>query len=208
MLPALFALAFVILPFLLLDRTTNNWFDRVHHSNLPFTAVAVVIVLFLALDVVLPIPSSIVSTAAGASLGFFPGLIASTLGMTVASLAGYILGRRWGLPMLRRFVPERELIYVSHRFNRRALWVLAAMRPVPVLAEVSAMFAGASALPLGRFVPVSILANAGISAVYCAAGAKAFDSGSLLMAFAASVALPGIAMAVSRLSRGKAEPPT
>jgi hypothetical protein len=75
------------------------------------------------------------------------------------------------------------------------------MRPVPVLAEAAALFAGVSAVPLPLYVTVTTLANTGISAVYCAAGAYALDSGSFLLAFAASVGLPGAVMAVNRLLR-------
>jgi 3-dehydroquinate synthase len=75
------------------------------------------------------------------------------------------------------------------------------MRPVPVLAEASALFAGLSAVPLPLYVVVTTLANAGISAVYCAAGANALSGGSFLLAFGASIGLPAVVMGIHVLAR-------
>jgi uncharacterized membrane protein YdjX (TVP38/TMEM64 family) len=169
--------------------------------NLSSITIAAAVVGFLGLDVLLPVPSSIVSTAGGAALGFLPGLAASTAGMTLGSLLGYGLGRRFGLPLVRRLVRQRELEQVSKRFRQGAAWALALMRPVPVLAEASAMFAGVAAVPLPLYTAVTTLANAGISAVYCAAGANAMNAGSFLLAFAASVGLPAAAMAANGFFR-------
>jgi 3-dehydroquinate synthase len=75
------------------------------------------------------------------------------------------------------------------------------MRPVPVLAEASALFAGVARVPVAQYVTITTLANIGISALYCAAGARALHSSSFLLAFAASIGLPGLAMAISRYLR-------
>ena len=72
------------------------------------------------------------------------------------------------------------------------------LRPVPVLAEASCLFAGASRMAWGRFAMLASLANLGISLAYAAAGASAASKESFLLAFAASIALPAIAMLLSR----------
>jgi hypothetical protein len=75
-------LLFVLVPFALV----GSWFEALAtdavRSSAPHWLLAAAIVVLLALDIVLPVPSSVVSTAAGAALGFWPGLAASALGMT------------------------------------------------------------------------------------------------------------------------------
>jgi uncharacterized membrane protein YdjX (TVP38/TMEM64 family) len=191
----------ILTPFFLFEETMNAWVERLTGPHAQLGMVTIAVVSLLALDVVLPVPSSVVSTAAGAALGFLPGLLASTAGMTLGSILGYACGRKWGLPLTRRMVRQRDLEHVSNRFQKGAGWALAVMRPVPVLAEASSLFAGVAGVPIPQYLLITTLANIGISALYCAAGAKALHSSSFLLAFAASIGLPGLAMAISRFFR-------
>lgn len=194
-------LLIILAPFFLFEKGLSEWVPYLTGPAHRSGTIAVAVILLLAMDVLLPVPSSLVSTAAGAALGWLPGLAVSSAGMTLGSLIGYALGRKCGLPLVRRMVRDRDLEQVSARFRRGAGWALAAMRPVPVLAEASALFAGVSQVPLPAYIGVTTLANIGISAVYCAVGANVFDTGSFLIAFGASMALPGMAMAVNRWFR-------
>jgi membrane protein DedA with SNARE-associated domain len=139
-----------------------------------------------------------VSTAAGALLGFLPGLAASILGMTLCSQVGYWLGRTSGLALAQRIVPARDLERAARYVESRGDWALAASRAVPVLAEASVLLAGVLRVGPTRFFAVTLLANAGISAVYCAVGATALESGSFLLAFAGAVMVPAVAMRLAR----------
>jgi uncharacterized membrane protein YdjX (TVP38/TMEM64 family) len=191
-------LTVILVPFFLFEQDMNAWVDRVLRTSVPGEGAAAAVISLLALDVFLPIPSSIVSTAAGAMLGFALGVAASTAGMTLGCFLAHFCGRRFGSPLMRRIVRDRDLEEVAEQFRRGAIWALATLRPVPVLAEASALFAGVSGVPLSKYMGVTTLANAGISAVYCAVGANALESGSFLLAFAGSIALPAVAMLISR----------
>jgi uncharacterized membrane protein YdjX (TVP38/TMEM64 family) len=186
--------ALIVVPFLFFERGMNAWVEQFFRLEHHTAAIGAAVVSLLALDVLLPVPSSIVSTAAGAMLGLVPGVLASTAGMTLGCTLGYACGRKWGSALVRRVVGEREAEQVSAQFRKGAIWALAIMRPVPVLAEASALIAGVSGVPFPMYLAVTTFANAGISIIYCTAGASAF-----LPAFAASIVLPGLAMAVSRL---------
>ena len=195
-------LAVILGPFVLFEASMNRWVEDLLAARNSDGVMAALIASVLALDVFLPVPSSIVSTAAGALLGFAAGMAASTAGMTMGCVLGYVCGSRFGLPVVRRLVRERELNEVSQRFRQGATWALAMMRPIPVLAEASALLSGVAGVPFGRFVAVTALANAGISTVYAAVGANALHTRSLLLAFAASVGLPACLMLARRLRRG------
>jgi hypothetical protein len=100
---------------------------------------------------VLPVPSSIVSTAAGVLLGFWRGTAVVFAGMTAGCLLGYAVGSR-SSAVARRVVGEDGLVRAADLVRRYGDWVLVACRPVPVLAEASVIFAGLAHAPFGRFV--------------------------------------------------------
>lgn len=159
--------------------------------------------LLLASDVILPIPSSIVSTAGGALLGFWAGTFASFAGMTLGAVVGYAVGRYGGRRGTERLVGKAELLRVEELHNRYGSALLVLCRAVPVLAEASVVFAGVTRMPLRRFLPAMALANAGISAVYAATGAFAVGQGSFLLAVAGALALPGVGLGIARLAGGR-----
>lgn len=148
-------LAFILIPFALFDEPMSAWtLERIKADpRLSFAWIAIA----LALDVFLPIPSSIVSTVAGTLLGFPLGLLASVTGMTAGSILGYWFGRA--------VVPE-ETGRAFTLQKKYGVWGLLIARAVPVLAEASVMVAGFSRMPFGRFLAVTTLANIAVSAVY------------------------------------------
>jgi membrane protein DedA with SNARE-associated domain len=101
----------------------------------------------LAIDVLLPIPSSIVGTLLGARLGFLPGLLWCWAGLMIGNLVGYATGRL----LLARFgerLPQAP-----------TLVALFLSRPVPVFAEAVTFTAGAERMPLRHFIAVCAAGN-------------------------------------------------
>lgn len=187
---ALFVL--ILVPFALWEDPMNAWAGAMLHAQRSTAWSFGAIVLLLVADIVLPIPSSIVSTSAGYLLGFALGAAAGWLGMTAACLGGYALGRFAGAGLLGRLLSGDEMTRAREDFEKRGDWVLAVSRPVPMLAEASVIMAGALGRPFAKFVAVTGLANLGISLVYAAAGAFASGLDSFLLAFAAAMVLPWV----------------
>lgn len=161
---------------------------------------AVLLALLLAGDILLPVPSSVVSTACGVLLGFPAGTAASAVGLTAGGVIGYALGRGLGGARLARLVTPKGAEGVSAAFARHGAWALVLLRGVPVLAEVSVVVAGMTRLPFGRFLAATLLSNLGLSAAYAAAGAWAMDGAleadggaAALLPFAAAIGLPAAA---------------
>jgi uncharacterized membrane protein YdjX (TVP38/TMEM64 family) len=184
----------IIVPFTIWEDAILAWTDRFTHTPGNAGAVAATLAALLAADIVLPVPSSLVSTAAGALLGFLPGTLTSWIGMTLGSLAGYALGKTSSPRWLGAADRER----LEHARTKWGDWIIIVFRPVPVLAEASCVFAGASAMPLRRFALLASLANLGISLAYSATGAFAASRESFLLAFAGAVTIPAIAMFLLR----------
>jgi uncharacterized membrane protein YdjX (TVP38/TMEM64 family) len=196
-------LLFILLPFALFERGVTDWTLQQFRSSGETAWVAGVVVALLAADVVLPVPSSLVSTASGASLGFVLGLTASVCGMTLGTLAGYLLGRTLGLPIARRLVSGSEIEIASRRLQRRTTGALVVMRAVPVLAEASVLMAGVFRVDPWRFFISTFLANVGISAAYCAVGALALSLNSFALAFAGAIAIPAAILGVVNHPRAR-----
>lgn len=191
-------LAVILVPFFLFADRIEGMARE--HLAAPPSGVGTALLLggLLAGDVVLPVPSSFVSTAAGGLLGFWRGTAVSWAGMMVSSGLGYLLGARAGAPALQRMVGEAELSRLTRAAGRYGPWFLLLFRGVPVLAEASLFVAGAGRMPLRAFVTVTALANLGISASYAAVGASAARFTSVLLLFAGIVLLPGLALLLAR----------
>ncbi len=179
----------ILIPFALWEGRFEALTKSLLDEERPREWIAAAVVALLGADVVLPIPSSLISTSSGYLLGFWRGLAASWLGMTVACVIGYGLGR-FASTWVRRLVSQEE----QERFAKASDWVLATSRAVPMLAEASVIVAGMLARPFARFCAICALANLGISAVYAMIGAYALHTQSFLLAFGGAVVVPGLAM--------------
>lgn len=188
----------ILLTFVLFEDRLNALSGSVLNGRAPRPLAAAGVIGLLGSDIVLPIPSSLVSTAAGGLLGFWAGAAASFAGMTIACLSGYWLGRHGGEPVVRRFVKDAEMDAARARFDRAGDWTLIAARPIPVLAEASVVLAGVLGRPFSRVLGLCSLSNLAISAVYSAVGSLALKVDSFLLAFAASILIPWIAMRLGR----------
>lgn len=170
-LPALVALVLILVvgPFLLFGSRIEEWTRLALEQgrNAGVTA-QILCVLLLASDVLLPVPSSVVSAACGAWWGLWLGSALSALGMILGSCLGYGLGRWAGTGRLGMGPGEEAKL---HRlYARYGEWITVILRPVPVLAEASAIFAGLSRMSWTRFLGLSILANVVVSLFYAGAG--------------------------------------
>ncbi len=151
------ALLVPIVPFLVIGELPGErWLTATTDDALAFGATGAGL---LALDVLLPVPSSVVGTLLGARLGALEGFWWAWMGMMAGSLAGYLAGRLLGLavPAHAPDTPTLAMVFLS--------------RPVPVLAEATTIAAGATRMPAGPFVVVAALGNGVVAAALAANGA-------------------------------------
>ena len=192
-----------ILPFLSfgdwLEARIESWFE----PPPPASTVALLTVVILASDIVLPVPSSVVSTVAGAQLGVVAATAASWLGMTLGAIFGFYLVRTFGRSLAVRFSSPEDLGRTDDLSQRYGSWLLVITRPLPVLAEAAVLLVGTTHFSWGQFLPPVMLSNLGIAAVYSVLGRVAQSQGQMALAVLASIALPlaGTTMARWRLRR-------
>ena len=147
----------------------------------------------LSVDVLLPIPSSVISVWSVISLGFVGGVITIWFGMSLACALAYWLGAGSYSGILRHFVKMQDVSQVQQMSARFGISALILLRAVPVLAETSVLAAGLVRMPFKQFILATSLANAGISLVYASLGDYASTNHSYIAAILASIVLPVIA---------------
>lgn len=197
--------AIVVVPFLLFGTSLEAWtFGLITPAQSKWFIAGAGVVL-LVLDVLLPIPSTFVASGLGAMLGAPLGILVTTIGLTAGCAVGFFLGRFLGHDFVQRELGFADFNYLADLLRRYGLPVLAICRPVPVLAEATVIAAGIMGMRTGPVLLVTSLANLGFATVYAGLGASAEGTSGFLLAFAASLALPGIALLVAKRVRRKHE---
>ena len=206
MLPMIVVLAIPIVPFVMFGERMDAWLQAWREDPPGWPMVGAVVVLLLATDVFLPIPSSLVSTLAGSQLGAAGGAAASWIGMSLGAVLGFALARRFG-PLLVSWMTrpddQRRTTALIERFGPLLL-VLG--RGVPVLAEATVLLFGMHGLAWRRFLPPVLLANLGLALAYSLFGELAERYHSLPLALAVAIALPVLMVAAFRAWTGDVKP--
>jgi len=196
---ALAAVAVPLVPFLAcgarLDALVAGWLD-------PPPAAPVLAALevgVLAADLLLPVPSSMVATLGGAALGVGVGTACAWLGMTAGACCGWWLGRSTAGRALARLTAEDRAALAGQERRLGPLLVVLT-RPLPLVAEAAALFAGAAGMPLPRFLAAAGGGNLAIAFAWSLAGALGRDAATLQWVLVASLTVPvaGALFAVRR----------
>jgi uncharacterized membrane protein YdjX (TVP38/TMEM64 family) len=145
-------------------------------------AAALVGVGLLTADVVLPVPSSLVMVAHGALFGVVLGTLLSLLGGMGAAWLGFAMGRRGG-PVLSRFTSPEERRRVDHLIERWGALAVVVTRPVPMLAETTAIVAGASPMGWRKLTLAALAGSLPPALVYAVAGSFAASFASAALVF-------------------------
>lgn len=167
----IFVMTIVTLPFLL----AGDWFDSMGTTLIEASPGPVllsgIIIIALTLDVLLPVPSSLVALAATVLLGGFLGFLTLFAGFMAGALFGYYLGYSFGRRALARFTHPKSRLHLRRIVRRTGPTTLLLCRPVPVLAETSVILAGVGKLSPSRFIILMLVANACLAAFYTTIGA-------------------------------------
>jgi uncharacterized membrane protein YdjX (TVP38/TMEM64 family) len=153
---AVFIIAVLIplIPFLVVGELPGElWLSEAHDNSVLFAATGSGL---LALDVALPIPSSIIGTELGVRLGFWAGFTWCWFGLMVGNMIGYGFGH---------LVPGR---FATSLPSEPTGTILFLSRPVPVFAEAATLAAGANRVPLRAFILSCALGNAIYAISLCA----------------------------------------
>lgn len=193
----------VLLSFLLFEQQILFWFTELGQMNTdnPYTllAFALILVLILALDVLLPVPSSMVGLAAVALLGPVMGSLVIFSGLTLGCILGYLLGAGYFNLISRVWISPAEKNKASKMKSNLGATALVLLRGVPVLAETSVLAAGMQAYPLRQFLLLTMLANCGLAVAYGYIGTKLAGQDAFWLIVLSAMVLPGLLLLASWL---------
>lgn len=157
------ALLVPIVPFVVIgEMPGEQWLNSTGGDGWRFGATGAGL---LVLDLLIPIPSSIIGALLGGRLGFWAGTAWSFLGLALGHTLGYALGR---------LTPAR---WASH-LPAVPSWIAVLLsRPVPAFAEALALAAGAARMPLTAFLSSAALGDLIYAAALAADGAMLLPEG-------------------------------
>jgi membrane protein DedA with SNARE-associated domain len=145
----------------------ERWLHAAGTSALRFGAAGAGL---LALDALLPIPSSVIGALLGGRLGFALGFACAFAGLCAGHVVAYAVGRlvppAWAAPRASGELPRAP-----------TLAVVFLSRPVPVLAEAVAITAGAARMHWSHFLASTALGNAAYAAALAGNGAALLPQG-------------------------------
>ncbi len=148
-------------------------------------------VALLVVDVIAPVPSSIVMLANGMLFGTVAGTLLSMAGGVGAALVGFGIGNQ-GERAAQRWLGEAALSRANSFFQRHGMMAVIVSRPVPILAEAVTIIAGLSRMPAKKFFPAVLLGLLPTALIYAVAGAYALNFRSGLYVFLAVLGLAGV----------------
>lgn len=187
-----------VLPFLFFGGQLDQWLRGLADEPPSPRITFALIVGLLATDILLPIPSSVISTLSGWQLGWLIGTLATWIGMNLGATIGFALARRFGQPFARWFSKQEDLQRMHQISERYGPLVLVLTRAMPVFAEASVLIAGIHRLSWRRFLPAVLLSNLGISVAYAAFGDYAERHQWLPLALGVAISLPVAIAAVAK----------
>ena len=153
-------------------RDMSHWIDGFAASE---WAIAVMAIVAFTESIISPFPPDPVLIAASVfnpdMALIFAGVV--TAASVLGALAGHWLGKRFGRPLIDRFISDAKVKRVEDLFQKYGAWaiVFAAVTPVPY--KVFAVTAGAMDMPLRPFIIASVIGR----------GARMFIWAALAMAF-------------------------
>jgi len=142
----------------------------------------------LIIDIVLPVPSSLIMIANGALFGLVLGGVLSLLGGLGSSLVGFWIGRR-STRLVQRFVPEDERRKADHLMERWGMIAIIATRPIPLVSETLSIVAGGTSLRWRAMIGASVLGLAPGAVIYAATGVYAVTLESSVWSFVVVLAV-------------------
>jgi uncharacterized membrane protein YdjX (TVP38/TMEM64 family) len=175
-----------------LESAVNTWMANAG------TGSALLIVLLLAADVFLPVPSSLVMVISGAAFGVPWGSALALVGSVAGEWLGFEIVRRFGRAASSRLVGDDELVRLNRFFERHGAASIVVTRPLPIIMETMSIVAGLSRMTRSSFLLASVAGTAPIVVVYAYAGAVSRQVGSLLPAVVILIGVAGLAFVTYR----------
>ncbi|MBL7811154.1 MAG: VTT domain-containing protein [Bacteroidetes bacterium] len=146
------------------------------------------VILLLALDVYLPVPSSILLYANGYYLGLFAGSLVSLAGLTVGAILAYV-----SASVLPRRMEEKHKARAHMLLDRWGGGAIAFTRVVPVLSETVSLLCAWHRMRFSSYMFYHLLGIVPVSIIFAFCGYWGRQEQAFFIAFFTTIALSGLA---------------
>lgn len=149
---------------------------------------AAMIIFFLIIDLILPMPSTVLMTFSGAFYGIFTGALINITGYLLASLEGFAISRKLGKTRLLLDKTEKESM--DKWFLKWGEGILILSKMIPVMSETMACFAGLTRISGRKFIILSLLGIIPVSVYYAYIGSISQNFSQWLLPLFFGIAIP------------------
>jgi uncharacterized membrane protein YdjX (TVP38/TMEM64 family) len=155
----------------------------------PSLSAAALIVGLLTVDLLVPVPSSVLMILSGAVFGIVPGGLLALAGSLAGNILGFEAARRYGRDATRRVIGDAQLARMQAVFARHGALAILVSRPLPVLMETLSVAAGLSGMGRAAFLAASLAGTVPVVFVYSWAGSRSIGEGTLVPAIVMLIAV-------------------
>jgi uncharacterized membrane protein YdjX (TVP38/TMEM64 family) len=145
----------------------------------------------LTMDVILPVPSSLIMIANGALFGVAVGTLLSLIGSLGAALSGFWLGR-YGKKWLTNLLSLEQQRQANQLLKKWGLLAIILTRPLPLLAETTAVVAGTSSLRGSSVALATLVGSIPAALLYALTGSTATNFNQASLSFALVLFIAGL----------------
>lgn len=131
---------------------------------------ATVLIALLALDIFIPIPSTIIMPLGGTFFGIFLGTLIISFGSMLASIIGYWIGRTGGRKLVWKIISEQEIREMEQWSKLYGKWPVILAKTLPMMAETVSISAGIAKMRFSSFFFFTLIGTIATSFAYVAAG--------------------------------------
>jgi len=196
----LFLCLFTIAGFALFEAAGLS-FEGLLENRTQKRTLAIVGVLLLGVDVLLPVPSSVVMITHGVLFGAVAGGLLSVVGGLISAAVGYAIGVR-SKRLAQKFTGGADEARAKAFLEKYGYTAVVASRPIPVLAEAVAIISGTLNLHFGKVMLNALLGLVPVSFVYSFTGAYSTSFDSAFWAFALNLGMAGLLWWVAGRKKG------
>lgn len=147
----------------------EHWMAANLHSEKSIATYTLLSFSFMALDTILPVPSSLLIILNGKILGPFFGTLLSWSSSLLSSLFGFYLGRSAN-PYFDKFFSSQDKAFSNNFFQKFGNLAITISKALPILSEAISFVAGTTAISFKTFLLYSALGHLVVSVIYAYLG--------------------------------------
>lgn len=168
----------LIITTFLLFKDLEHWMTANINSGESVFTYTLLSFSFMALDTLLPVPSSLLMILNGKILGPFFGTLLSLVSSLLASMFGFYLGRSAN-SYFDKFFAAQDKAYSNNLFLKFGNLAVTISKALPVLSEAISFVAGTTSMPFKTFVLFSVIGHFVVAVGYAYLGSfsNAINSG-------------------------------